>query len=123
MEQTGRNIAPMRLELLVAIVHEDKAAYYSSLIQSRQANLQLTVPARGTTHLILGYLGLADKPRTMIVSVVRSDEADRLVARLDEAFKKGKNHPGIAFTVPMTSIIGMLAYGFLGNDKRIVKEE
>ena len=36
----------MKLELLVAIVHDDKSAYYSSLIQSHQANMQLTLPAR-----------------------------------------------------------------------------
>jgi hypothetical protein len=33
MEET-RNIAPMKLELLMAIVHNNKAAYFSSLIQS-----------------------------------------------------------------------------------------
>ncbi|MBQ9660610.1 MAG: hypothetical protein IJV37_05020 [Bacteroidales bacterium] len=118
-----RNIAPMKLEVLLAIVHNDKAAYYSSLIQSHQANLQLSMPAKGTTHLILDYLGLTERPKTLIVSVVRSDEADALISLLSDTFKKGPGYKGIAFTVPMTSIIGTLAYGFLSNDKRTVKEE
>lgn len=113
----------MKLEVLLAIVHNDKAAYYSSLIQSHQANLQLSMPAQGTTHQILNYLGLAERPKTLLVSVVRSDEADKLIALLDETFQKGKNYKGIALTVPMTSVIGTLAYGFLSNDKRTVKEE
>ena len=45
MEKNTRNIAPMKLELLLAVVHNNKAAYFSSLIQSHKANLQLTVPA------------------------------------------------------------------------------
>ncbi len=122
MEKT-RNIAPMKLELLLAVVHNDKAAYYSSLIQSHQANLQLSMPAKGTTHLILSYLGLAERPKTLIISVVRADEAGRLISLLDETFKKGRDYKGLAFTVPMTSVIGALAYGFLSNDKRTVKEE
>ena len=118
-----RNIAPMKLELLLAIVQNDKAAFYSSLIQSHQANLQLTVPAKGTTHLILDYLGLTEKPKSLVVSVVRADQAAGLIELLDQTFQKGKGYKGIAFTIPMTSVIGSLVYGFLSNDKRTVKEQ
>ena len=113
----------MKLELLLAVVHNDKAAYYSSLIQSHQANLQLTVPAKGTSHLILNVLGLTERPKSLVMSVVRADQAASLIDLLDQNFKKGKNYKGVAFTVPMTSVIGTLVYGFLANDKRTVKEE
>ena len=59
----------------------------------------------------------------MIISVVRADQADGLIKLLDEVFKKGKNYKGIAFTIPLTSVIGTRVYGFLSNDKRTVKEE
>ena len=113
----------MKLELLLAVVPNDKAAYFSSLIQSHQANLQLRVPAKGTTHLILDYLGLTEKPKSLVVSVVRADQAAGLIELLDQTFQKGKGYKGIAFTIPMTSVIGSLVYGFLSNDKRTVKEQ
>jgi hypothetical protein len=122
MEET-RNIAPMKLELLMAIVHNNKAAYFSSLIQSHKANLQLTMPAKGTTHLILDYLGLTERPKSLIMSVVRADQAGNLISLLDETFQKGNDYKGIAYTIPLTSVIGTLVYGFLSNDKRTVKEE
>ncbi len=122
MENT-RNIAPMKLEVVMAIVHNDKAAYFTSLIKSYQANVHLTIPAQGTTHLILNYLGLTERPKSLILSVVRADESAKLIELLDQTFKKGKNYKGIAFTVPMTSVIGTLVYGFLSNDKRTVKEK
>ncbi len=122
MEHT-RNIAPMKLELLLAVVQNDKVAYFSSLIQSHQANLQLTVPAKGTTHLILNYLGLTDRPKSLVVSVIRASESAKLIELLDDTFKKGKGYKGIAFTIPMTSVVGTLVYGFLSNDKRTVKKE
>lgn len=122
MAQT-RNIAPIKLELLMAIVHNEKAAYYSSIIQSHQANLQFSMAAKGTTHLVLSYLGINEEPKTLLMSVVRSDEAPKLIEQLEETFKKGKNYKGVAFTIKLTSVIGTLVYGFLANDKRAVKEE
>ena len=107
----------------MAVVHNDKVPFFSSLIQSHQANLRLTIPAQGTTHMILNVLGLTERPKTLIVSVVRSDQVPGLIGLLDETFHKGKDYKGIAFTVPMSSMIGTLAYGFLSNDKRTVKEE
>jgi hypothetical protein len=113
----------MKLELLMAVVHNEKAAYYSSLIQQHQANLQFSVPAKGTTHLVLSYLGLTEQPKTLLMSVVRSDEAPKLIDQLEETFKKGKTYKGIAYTIKLTSVIGTLVYGFLANDQRTVKEE
>lgn len=118
-----KNIAPMGLELVMAVVHDEKAAYYSDLIQKHEANIQFSMPAKGTTHMVLSYLGLAKQPKTLLVSVVRSDEAPRLIGLLDETFRKGKNYKGIALTIRLTSVIGTLVYGFLANDKRAVKED
>lgn len=122
MAQT-RNIAPMKLELLMAVVHNEKAAYYSSIIQSHQANIQFSMAAKGTTHLVLSYLGITEEPKTLLLSIVRADEAPKLIEQLEETFKKGKNYKGVAFTIKLTSVIGTLVYGFLANDKRAVKEE
>ena len=121
--QEKHNIAPNKLELLMAVVHNTKAAYFSSIIQSHQANLQFSMPAKGTTHLILNYLGLSDnQPKSLVMSIVRSDEAASLIGQLNEIFQKGGEYKGIAFSVRLTSVIGTLVYGFLSNDKR-VKEE
>ena len=122
MEKTN-NIAPVKLEMLMAIVHNNKSAYFQSIITSHQANMQLTLPAKGTTHLILDYLGLTERPKSLIISLVRADQADDLFAVLQEQFAKGKDYKGIAYTVPLTSVIGTLVYGFLSNDRRTVKTE
>ena len=122
MAQT-RNIAPIKLEMLMAIVHNEKAAYYSSIIQSHQANLQFSMAAKGTTHLVLSYLGITEEPKTLLISLVRADQAPKLIELLDGTFKKGRNYKGIAYTIRLTSVIGTLVYGFLANDKRTVKEE
>lgn len=113
----------MKLEMLFAIVQQSKAKYFSSIIQAHQANIQLSMPAKGTSHLILNYLGLSEKAKTLILSIVRADEAQALITELDDTFKKGREYKGVAFTVKLTSVIGTLVYGFLANDQRAVKED
>ena len=76
----------MKLELLMAVVHNEKVAYYSSIIQSHQANIQFSMAAKGTTHLVLSYLGITEEPKTLLLSVVRADEAPKLIEQLEETF-------------------------------------
>ncbi|MBO7603934.1 MAG: hypothetical protein J6S97_05905 [Bacteroidales bacterium] len=116
-----RNVAPVKLELFVAVVHDKKASYYSSIIQSHQANIQFFTPCTGVTHLLLSSLGLTPSPKTLLASVVRSDEAQGLVDFFRDTIAKGKEYKGIAFTIPLTSVIGTLVYGFLSNERTTVK--
>ena len=119
----AKNIAPEKLELLVAIVNAPKVRYYTNLIQSSEANLQLVVQASGTSEkAILNYLGLNQDTRQAIFSVVRQDKVKDLLELLDEKFSTLKDGGGIAVTVPLSSIIGALTYGFLSNDKRTIKQ-
>ena len=117
-----RNIAPVKLELFIAVVKNKKAAYYSSIVQSHQVNMQFLTPASGVNHLILDSLGLTGTPRTLIVGVVRADEAQQLIDDFAETSAKGDEYNALAFTVSLTSVIGTLVYGFLGNEKTTVQQ-
>ena len=121
-KRIAKNIAPDKLELIIAIVHSDKVRFYTSLIQSMEANLHLTLPASGTSEkAIMDYLGLNQSNRSAIISVVREDKKKDLLEALDDNFTKLKGGGGIAFTIPLSSIIGSLVYEFLSNDKPSVK--
>ena len=118
-----KNIAPEKLELLIALVNAPKVRFYTNLIQSSEANLYLAVQASGTSEkAIMNYLGLNQSNRSAIFSVVREDKLKDLLEVLDENFSTIKDGGGIAITVPLTSVIGTLVYGFLSNDKRTIKQ-
>lgn len=117
-----KNIAPEKLELLIAIVNAPKVRFYTNLIQSSEANLYLSVPASGTSEkAIMDYLGLNQSNRSAIISVVREDKEKDLLEALDDNFTNLKGGGGIAFTLPLSSLIGTLVYGFLSNDKRTIQ--
>lgn len=108
--------APKQLLLLFTIVNRDKAEFYEDVIQHYEANMQLTLSATGTASTkMLGLLGLASTDKSVIISVIRRDMAKDALEALEAKFKTVKGGKGIAYTVPMTSTIGVAIYQFLSN--------
>ncbi len=109
-----------KLELLVTTVARNKADYYADLIQSFDVNLQALAMAHGTANAtMLGLLGLEDSSKTVIFSVIQENKLPEAMAALEEKFNAIKGGKGIAFSVPLTSVIGTLIYGFLSNNKKL----
>ena len=115
--------APNRLVLLVTIVQKGKGTFFSDYLQQTfGANLQLAIVGNGTAEAnLVEFLGLKDK-RSVIFSVVREDKVDMILAALEERFHSVNRDTGVAFTVPLSSVIGILSYAFLSNDQRMLKE-
>ena len=113
--QTGMT-APKKLMLLFTIVNRNKAEYYVDVLQEYEINMQLVLAASGTADTnIRSLLGLTDSEKSVIISVIRRDKCRAALAELDEKFRTVKGGKGIAYTVPMTSTIGVAIYQFLSN--------
>ena len=113
-----------KLMLLVSIVPNNKAEFYTDLLQSSfEVNFQWTSRARGTANAEMRSLSeWNDQTKTAIFSVIKQERAKEALATLEEKFKTIKKGKGIAFTVPFSSMIGVAAYGFLSNNLKTVKE-
>ncbi len=118
-----KNYAPEKLKLLITIVDQERGIYYNTLIRTFSVNYQIVVPAKGTAASeLLDMLGLSASEKTVIFSVVRQDRLKPLMETLEEKFRTVRGGKGIAVTVPMTSIIGTLAYGFLANERSLYEQ-
>ena len=108
--------APQKMQLLFTVVNRKKAEFYTDLLQNFEVNMQLALSASGTAgSTMMELLGLTDSEKTVIISIIRSDKAKEALAALEEKFKTVKGGKGIAYTVPMTSTIGVAIYQFLSN--------
>lgn len=108
--------APHKMQLLFTVVNRKKAEFYTDLLQNFEVNMQLALSASGTAgSSMMELLGLTDLEKTVIISVIRRDKAAEALAALEEKFRTVKNGKGIAYTVPMTSTIGVAIYQFLSN--------
>lgn len=113
-------LAPQKLKLLITVVNRSKAEFYMDLLQSFEVNMQLAMAAQGTAKTeMLNMLGLVDNEKAVILSAIRADKATEALNALEEKFKTIKNGKGIAYTIPMTSTIGVAIYQFLCNNRTV----
>ena len=117
-----KDLAPIALELVIAIVEKSKTPFYVDLLQSLGSNMQVVTGAKGTADVrILDMLGLVNHEQNAIFTVVRSDRLEETMDALEDRFQNLKNGKGIAMAVPLSSTIGTMVYGFLTGDERMVK--
>lgn len=118
------NIAPERLVLLVTVVNKDTGTFFVDLLRTFDANLQISFAGTGTARSdLIEFLGLKDDQRSVIFSVVRAERVDAILSALEERFQSFNDGTGIAFTMPLSSVIGKLSYGFLSNERRLIEGE
>ena len=106
-----------RLYLLFTVVNRKKTEFYMDYIQTNfEVNMQLSLAATGTANVeTLSLLGLSDSEKSVIISVLREDQAMLALKGLEEKFNTIKNGKGIAYIIPVSSTIGVAIYQFLAN--------
>ena len=115
--------APQKLKLLITIVNREKADFYMDLVQSFEVNMQFCTAASGTASSdILQMMGLAESEKAVIFSVIREELVKKALDALSERFATIKGGKGIAYTVPMSGMIGVSLYQFFCNNRHLIKE-
>ena len=113
----ARNLAPHKLMLLITVIPRSKAEFYLDLLQAFEVNLQLEVSAFGTAGQSFGFLE-ETLDKQALFSIIREDNASKALSALEDKFESIRGGKGIAFTVPFTSMVGVMSYQFLSNKQK-----
>ena len=107
-----------KLKVLFTVVDRNKAEFYLDVLSQFEINCQMVVGGKGTAQSeFIDLLGL-NLHKAVLISVVREDKVDPVMKCLEDKFATIKNGKGIAFAVPMSSVIGVNMYQFLSNNKQ-----
>ena len=119
----GRSRVTMnRLKILVTIVNRAKADFYMDHIQSFGVNMQMVAFGKGTApREIATAMGLADSDRAVIFSIIGEDKLRSALDSIEEKFNTIVGGKGIAYTIPMASIIGKSIFNFLSDNRDAVR--
>jgi hypothetical protein len=118
MANTVNESAIKKLKLLFTVVDRQKGEFYLDVISQFEVNCQMVMGGLGTaTSDFVDMLGL-NKHKAVIISVVREDMVEPIMNCLEEKFTTIKNGKGIAFAVPLSSVIGVNLYQFLSNNRQ-----
>ena len=114
---TVNDSAIKKLKLLITVVDRPKGEFYLDVISQFEVNCQLALGGLGTaTSDIVALLGL-EPHKAVILSVVREDLVDGILNCLEDKFATIRGGKGIAFAVPLSSVIGVNLYQFLSNNR------
>jgi len=110
-----------KLEMLFTVVDRSKAEFYLGVLSQFRINSQFVVAGLGTaTSDLVDLLGL-NRHKSVIISIASEEVIKTALKTLEEKFDSVRNAKGIAFSVPMASVIGVNVYQFL-TDNRLGKE-
>ena len=117
MANTVNDSAIKKLKLLFTVVDKPKGEFYLDVISQFEVNCQMVVSGLGTaTSELVDLLGL-NPHKAVILSVVREDLVEPIMETLEDKFATVRNGKGIAFAVPLSSIIGVNLYQFMSNNR------
>ena len=117
MSNTVNESAIKKLKLLITVVDRPKGEFYLDVISQFEVNSQLVVGGLGTANSdLIELLGL-NIHKAVILSFAREDQVGPIMDCLEEKFATIKNGKGIAFAVPLSSVIGVNMYQYLSNNR------
>ena len=117
MGNTVNESAIKKLKLLFTIVDRNKGEFYLDVLSQFEVNCQLVMPGLGTANSdLIDMLGL-NLHKAVVISVVREDMVESILHCLEDKFATIKNCKGIAFAVPLSSVIGVNLYQFMSNNR------
>lgn len=106
-----------KLKLIITVVDRPKGEFYLDVIGQFEVNCQLALGGLGTASSeIIELLGL-NNHKAVILSVAREDQVPTIMNTLEEKFQTVRNGKGVAFAVPLSSVIGVNLYQFLSNNR------
>ena len=115
---TVNETAIKKLKLLVTVVEKQKAEFYLDYLSQFEVNCQLALSGKGTaTSEIVDLLGLNNQ-KAVLLSVLREDMTETVIRGLEVKFATIRNGKGIAFAIPLSSVIGVNLYQFLSNNRQ-----
>ena len=119
MSHTVNDSAIKKLKLLFTVGDRQKGEFYLDVISQFDVNCQMVMGGLGmAASELVELLGL-ESHKAVILSVVREDVVDTVMNTLEDKFATIRNGKGIAFAVPLSSVIGVNMYRFL-SDRRDV---
>ena len=117
MANTVNETAIKKLKLLFTVVDRNKTEFYLDVLSQFEVNFQMAAGGKGTaTSDLVEMLGL-NIHKGVILSVVREDMVDTVLNCLEDKFATIRGGKGIAFAVPLSSVIGVNLYRFLSNNR------
>ncbi len=110
-----------RLKLLVTIVNQNQADFYLNLLKKHECGVQMHLHGHGTaSSQISDLMGLGETDKDILIGVIREDQVESVLEEIEKRFSLSRKAKGVAFTLTLTSVVGVSIYKFLTNSTDLI---
>ena len=103
-----------RLDIIFTIVSRGKGETVVDFLQDKDVLINMICHGKGTaTSSMLEMLGLGATEKDVIMSFVKNERSEELLKAISKKMEFAKPGKGIAFTVPLQSVGGIMAFKLL----------
>lgn len=105
-----------KLKIIISIVPRGKKEIFIDLVEKYESNISMNFFGKGiASEKVINSLGLDSNNKDVICSLIREDKVKDCLLELEDKIKALKHSDGIAFSIPLESIIGNRNYLFFAN--------
>lgn len=107
------------LKCLFVIVNQYQGNYYIDRFEELGVSCTFLSYGKGTaTDDLKHILGIGEDKKDIVMCLVKADEINKYLDVCKERFKVSNAAKGIAFAVPVDSMISVFAYKFVSNTRQ-----
>ena len=107
------------LSLIVTIINRHQDKYFIEAYADKGAAMSVTLYASSNPPQdIMNLLGFVDTKKDIILTVARSEYVSDMLKIANNRFKVSQEAKGIAFSIPVTSVAGIITYRFLADQDK-----
>ena len=116
-EQISAVSSSEKIDVIFTIVSKGKGESVVDITREGGALVNMTCHGRGTAPSgILEMLGLGAPEKALVMSFVTTEQSAGLLEKISKGLDFAKAGKGIAFTVPLQSVAGIMAFKFLTTE-------
>ena len=107
-----------KLKVFVVIVNRNQGDFFVKKFEEIGVSASFLVYGVGTaTREIYDILGVGDIKKDIVLSLIKQSDIEKIKEIVSERFSISKNAKGIAFSLGIDSVAGILIYKYLSNTR------
>lgn len=107
-----------KLKLLCVIVNRNQGQFFVDSFLDQNVAAAFDVYGKGTApREIYDIIGMSDNKKELVLALIKESDLEKVLKIIKTRFSVSKTAKGVAFTIPVNSMAGVVMYKFLTNNR------
>lgn len=107
-----------KLKLLCVIVNRNQGQFFLDSFLDQNVAAAFDVYGKGTApREIYDIIGMSDNKKELVLALIKESDLEKVLKIIKTRFSVSKAAKGVAFTIPVNSMAGVVMYKFLTNNR------